>query len=324
LELRDGLDRKITYLRLSITDRCNLRCVYCMPEEGYQLCSHDNVLKLEDFRDITGRFVRLFGINKVRITGGEPLIKRNVEFLIRELASNPGIEDSGLTTNGILLKEKGKAIFDAGLHRVNISLDTLDAEKFRLISRIGELQSVLDGIMAAREIGFSPVKINTVLLPGFDEESEFIQWSGENGLIVRFIELMDGVSTISQLDNDNAPKMPEIIERIEKRYGRLDQINGVNDEHGNNAIRFRILSNNIIFEIIPSVTSHFCGSCNRLRLNCEGYLRYCLFSNQSLDLKPLINKSDNEFAGAIIEFVKNKTNRSHDRSIKSFMFSIGG
>jgi len=323
LELRDGAGRLITYLRLSITDRCNLRCVYCMPEDGYKLCAHDDVLSLEEFTLCVNRFVSLFGINKVRLTGGEPLIKRNIEFLINNLANNPGIDDLAITTNGILLAEKGRPIFDAGMRRINVSLDTLNHDRFHRITRVGNLDDSLKGLQAAKEIGFSPIKINTVLLPGFDEEAQMIEWANREGFQIRFIELMPSLPLDIDISNGNAPRMPDILRSLSESFSDIEKLDDNSSDAGNHTTKYRIQSNNWTFEFIPAITNPFCMHCNRIRLNCEGMLRYCLYSNKTMQIRPLLEKSDDEFKTAIQDFVSRKNGRVSDH-IASYMFSIGG
>ncbi len=323
MELRDGAGRLTTYLRMSITDRCNLRCKYCMPEDGYELCAHEDVLSLEEFAESANRFVRLFGINKVRLTGGEPLVKRNIEFLIEKLASNPGINDLAITTNGILLAQKGQSVFDAGMRRINVSLDTLNSDKFNQITRIGNLDDSLKGLHVAKEIGFSPIKINTVLLPGYNEETQMIEWANREGFRIRFIELMSSLPPVNKTVNGDAPRMPDILDRLSKSFGKIEKVDNSSYGAGNHTMKFRIPANNWIFEFIPAMTNHFCLNCNRIRLNCEGLLRYCLYSDETLRIRPLLKKSDDEFKTAIQDFIGRKNSRGSDH-IASYMFSIGG
>ena len=323
MELRDGAGRLITYLRMSITDRCNLRCKYCMPEDGYKLCPHEDVLTLEEFAESANRFVRLFGINKIRLTGGEPLIKRNIEFLIDELANNPGIDDLAITTNGILLSEKGQLIFDAGMRRINVSLDTLNPNRFKEIARAGNLDDSLKGLQTAKEIGFAPIKINTVLLPGYNEEAQMIEWANHEGLQIRFIELMSSLPSVDKSVNGDAPRMQDILDRLSNSFGEIEKVDDSCYGEGNHTMKFRIPANNWTFEFIPAMTNHFCLNCNRIRLNCEGLLRHCLYSDETLRIRPLLEKSDDEFKTAIQDYVGRKSSRGSDH-IASYMFSIGG
>lgn len=295
-----------------------------MPEEGYELYQHEEILSLEEFALAAEKFARVFSVNKVRLTGGEPLIKRNIEFLVRQLAKIPGITDLAMTTNGILLNEKGQALYDAGLRRLNVSIDTLDPVRFRKITRIGNLDSFMEGIREAKRIGFSPIKINTVLLPGFNEESEIIEWANMEGFLPRFIELMPGLPLTSDMNHDQAPKLDDLVKRIESKFGKIERVVKISESTGEHAIRFIIPDRNWSFEIIPSVTNHFCSQCNRIRLNCVGILRFCLYSEETLQIRSLLHKPDEEFAKAIIDFLVDKKNDRHGQSIASYMFSIGG
>ena len=188
----DSFNRHINYLRISVTDRCNLRCKYCMPEQGVNLMKHEDILRFEEIMEVVHAAVQL-GVNKVRITGGEPLVRKGILSLVEMLSQTDGITDLGLTTNGILLKEFAIPLKKAGLHRVNVSLDTLDPEKYRLITRGGDLQKVLEGIVAAKEAGLFPVKINCVIKANPEEpDARQIRKYGEKqGLMVRFIREMD-------------------------------------------------------------------------------------------------------------------------------------
>ncbi len=294
-----------------------------MPEDGFKLCAHDDILSLEEFALCVNRFVKLFGINKVRLTGGEPLIKRNIEFLIENIANNPGIDDLAITTNGILLAEKGQRIFDAGMRRINVSLDTLNHDRFNQITRVGNLDDSLKGLQTAKEIGFSPIKINTVLLPGFNEEAQMIEWANREGFQIRFIELMPSLPLDADVANGNAPRMPDILNNLSKAFSDIEKIDDISSVAGNHTTKFRIPSNNWTFEFIPAMTNHFCMHCNRIRLNCEGILRYCLYSNKTMQIRPLLEKSDDEFKTAIQDFISGKNSRVSDH-IASYMFSIGG
>ena len=323
MALKDGAGRNINYLRLSITDRCNLRCTYCMPEKGFELCDVKDILSLEEFALASEKLAHLFGINKIRLTGGEPLVKRNVEFLIEKLASNPGITDLAITTNGVLLTEKGQKIYDAGLRRVNVSIDTLKPERFTSLTRFGKLEDSLNGINFAKQIGFTPIKINTVLLPGFDEEAELIEWGNSEGFVVRFIELMQGQPTSIDAINGNAPQMPDIINRLRNKFGCVENVEDNSSDAGKHTVKFRIPSKDWNFEIIPAITNHFCNHCNRIRLNCKGDLRFCLYSDQTMNIRSLLQLSDEEFMDGIRNFVSEKSSRGSNH-IASYMYSIGG
>lgn len=190
--MKDSFNRKIDYLRISVTDRCNLRCIYCMPEEGIKnLLPHDEILSYEEILQII-KVATTIGISKIRITGGEPLLRKNIESFIERVSRVDGIKDIGITTNGVLLKKYAKVLHEAGLKRVNVSLDSLDQNKFRTITRLGSLKEVLEGIEEAQRVGLNPVKINVVVMRGIndDEIEKFAMWSMDVPYQIRFIEFM--------------------------------------------------------------------------------------------------------------------------------------
>jgi len=193
--LKDAFHRTINYLRISVTDRCNLRCTYCRPAEGVELIGHKDILSLEEMYEVAAYAVGL-GIEKIRLTGGEPLLKKNIEFLVERIGALEGLKDFGMTTNGTMLKGRARGLKASGLHRVNISLDTLNDERYREITRGGNLSDALEGIEAAKDAGLTPIKINSVLMPGVneDERESFIEFGRKNEIEVRFIRRMDLVS----------------------------------------------------------------------------------------------------------------------------------
>jgi cyclic pyranopterin phosphate synthase len=323
MQLIDGEGRTINYLRLSVTDRCNHRCVYCMPESGVELLPHEKLLRLEELAELTGRFVSLLGISKVRLTGGEPLVRRNVVRLVEMLAGIPGLDDLAMSTNGSLLAEKARALFDAGLRRVNVSVDSLDPERFRRVSWGGELARVLEGLDAARDVGYSPIKVNTVLLPDFHEEAQLVEWGNREGYLVRFIELMPNFYGFRMRIKGEGVKEAGILDRLAHRFTVVKEPIRSEDERGNHVHRYRIPDRNWVFEVIPGVSAPFCAKCNRLRLDSQGALRYCLYSRRTLQLRGLLQASDDEFTGAIKGFVMEKKGRTLD-CIGSNMSAIGG
>jgi len=323
MELRDGMGRRMDYLRLSVTDRCNHRCVYCMPEEGVELFPHDKLLRLEELASLVERFVRLFEFRKVRLTGGEPLLRRNIEGLVEMLAAIPGLADTSMTTNGAVLAPMARALFSAGLRRINVSLDSLDPGRFREVTSGGNLHAVLDGLAAARDAGFSPIKVNTVLLPGFDEEIQFIEWANREGYLLRFIELMPHFQNRDWRITSEGPKGADVLENVRRAYDVVEDVKSLEGERGTHVRRYRIPDAGWIFEIIPGVSVPFCGECNRLRIDCQGQARFCLYSRSTLQLAPLLSAPDDRFADAIQEFVLQKTERMLDH-IGSNMFAIGG
>lgn len=281
--MKDHYGRKINYMRLSITDLCNLRCVYCMPEEGVQKHPHVQNLTFEEMLKLVKAGVSL-GIDKIRLTGGEPLVRRGVVELVREIGAIPGIRDLTMTTNGILLPKYAKALKKAGLMRVNISLDTFDLQKYHQITRWGQLEEVLAGIEAAREAGMRPIKINTVLIKGFndDEIETFVNFTRDHEVDVRFIELMplgesSGFAENRYLSND------EVL----KRVPALEPVIEVNQSGP--AEYYRLPGAKGRVGLINPISKHFCKQCNRIRVTADGKIKPCLHSDREIDLVALHN-----------------------------------
>jgi len=280
----DRYYRDINYLRVSITDRCNLRCTYCMPKEGFSRIGHDDILRYEEIRRII-RIAAGLGITKVRVTGGEPLVRRGVAEFIASLRAIPELKDISLTTNGILLEACAEKLFAAGIRRINVSLDSLNADKYARITRGGEIRAVLHGIRKVRETGFSPIKINIVAIKGFndDEILDFARMTLENPYQIRFIELMPlGHAGIE--NNGRYISNALVRERIEA-LGRLEPVNGPGNGDEGPARIYRLAGGAGEIGFISPVSRHFCGTCNRLRLTADGHLRACLLSDDEMDLK---------------------------------------
>jgi len=291
--LLDAHNRKINYLRISITDRCNLRCRYCMPQEGVSQFGHAEVLRYEEIQRIAVIAARR-GISKIRITGGEPLVRKNAAQLVEQLARIEGIQDLSMTTNGILLAESAAGLRQAGLQRVNISMDSLDPEKYRQITRGGDLARVWAGISAARKVGLNPIKINIVAIAGFndDEILDFARLSIPEDLQVRFIEFMP-IGESSQWHPDQSIPAAEVRRRI-AALGSLSPLeNGMNSADGP-ARLFKLPGAKGTIGLISPVSDHFCASCNRMRLTADGKLKTCLFSDEEVDLKSLIRSGVND------------------------------
>ena len=320
----DSFGRSINYLRISVTDRCNLRCIYCMPPEGIPQIPHSEILSYEEIRTIVQAAAEL-GINRLRLTGGEPLIRAELPKLIKMLSQIEGIQELSLTTNGTLLKKYALELKQAGLSRVNVSLDTLKADKFQHITRLGKLKDVLEGIEAAKEAGFEPVKINTVVMRGIndDEILDFARMTYEEGWHVRFIEFMPfkGVA--------------EFVPSIELRQhisslGKLEPCASIT---GNGpAIYYRLAgAKGTIGFISPLTELSFCSRCNRMRLTPAGRLRPCLLGEDEIDLKtPLRNNASmEELKRLILKAVASKPERHHleggnIRPVNRKMSQIGG
>ncbi len=289
--LLDPFKRKINYLRISVTDRCNLRCTYCMPEEGIPLISHADILTYEE----TLRIVRVFakeGISKVRLTGGEPLVRKGMLEFISSLSQIEQIKDLSLTTNGILLKEFAQALKKAGLKRVNISLDSLKRERFRQITRRDGFERVWEGIEEALQVGLSPVKINMVAIRGMndDEIESFAGLTFRLPLTVRFIEYMPAGNG-EEWKESHLLTIPQIKARLEK-MGRLITLSP--DRWDGPAKRFQLEGSIGEIGLIGAISSHFCSDCNRLRLTADGKIRTCLFSDEEMDLREILRRGGSD------------------------------
>ena len=278
--LTDTFRRHINYLRVSVTDRCNLRCIYCMPSQGIPLMRHNDVLSYEEIETVV-RVAAELGINKVRLTGGEPLSRKDLPRLIGMLSHIEGINEVSLTTNGTLLKEQALELKRAGLRRLNVSLDTLKPDRFRYITRCGELQDALDGIQAAKNAGLHPVKINMVVMRGTNdgEVLDFAIKTRDDGWHVRFIELMP-LSEITEF-------VPSA--EIRHRLASLGTLEPGPPLTGNGPARYyRLNQSEGTIGFIEPITEHFCTRCNRLRLTSGGKLRPCLLSDTKFDLRELL------------------------------------
>jgi GTP 3',8-cyclase len=306
--ISDSFQRPINYLRISVTDRCNLRCVYCMPQEGITLMSHYDILSYEEIFTLVKAAAEL-GINKVRLTGGEPLVRAGVSDLVRLISGIDTIEDISLTTNGILLARYAADLKDAGLMRVNVSLDTLKPARFRQITRCGELEETLKGIEAAEEAGLTPVKINMVVMAGVndDEIPDFARKTINDGWNVRFIEQMP-------VNNDAAAASKFFsVNDMKKRLDAVGTIEPWKVNIGNGPAKyFRFPGARGTVGFITPVTEHFCVQCNRLRLTADGKLRLCLLNEDEIDLKePLRSGASVEELKVLIQNAIAKKPESH-------------
>lgn len=289
--LRDTFGRQITYLRISVTDRCNFRCVYCMPPDGVRPLAHENILRYEEIAQFVS-VAAAHGIRKVRITGGEPLVRAGLPNLVRMIASIEGIEDVSMTTNGILLERYAVELASAGLRRVNISLDTLQEDKFRRITRGGSLAAVWRGIDAAERYGLTPIKVNTVVMRGVndDEIVDLAKLTLERAWNMRFIELMPIENQGSWGEGFPPPEstfMP--VENIMARLLPLglQPVDATND--AGPAIPYRLQGGKgTVGFISPLSEQHFCQRCNRMRLTADGNLRPCLMSDLEIPLLPVL------------------------------------
>ena len=308
---RDALGRPLASLRLSVTDRCNLRCLYCMPEKHYSWLQQDHLLSFEELVRLVDIFTVL-GVRRLRLTGGEPMLRQDLDLLVTLLATNPLIEDLALTTNGILLAEQAGALHRAGLHRVTVSLDTLRPERFFAITRRDGHARVLDGIAAARREGFSGTKIDSVIIRGVndDELSDLIEFGRANEAEVRFIEYMD-VPGATQWSLKNIVSRAEMLATLERSYG---PIAALASDSSAPASRF-LLSDGTVFGIITSTTAPFCGRCDRSRLTADGIWYRCLYAMTGTDLRRLLRSAAEpyEIAARIVEVIGNEWRARADR-----------
>ncbi|MDD3653902.1 MAG: GTP 3',8-cyclase MoaA [Desulfotomaculaceae bacterium] len=309
--MKDTYHREINYLRVSVTDRCNLRCIYCMPPEGVQWLPHEDILQLEEIEAVV-KAAALIGVKKVRLTGGEPLLRRGLTDLVRNIADIPGIDDISLTTNGLLLASWARQLKESGVKRVNISLDTLQSDRYREITRNGNLDGVRQGIEASFEHGLLPVKINTVVIRGFNDD-EVLAMAGltlKRPLHIRFIELMPIGPSNSWTTGRFVPA-EEIMSIINTRLGQLvpAKISAGNGP----AQYYRINDAPGTIGFITSMSEHFCRSCNRLRLTASGSLRPCLYDGREVDLKTPLREGAglNEIGDLILKAVALKPDRHH-------------
>ena len=347
--LIDSFGRVHNNLRISVTDRCNIRCFYCMPADNVEFMPKEHLLSFEEIERVV-RIGTTLGIDRVRLTGGEPLVRRDLHVLVRKLAAVPGIIDIGLTTNGILLEEQAQELRDAGLKRLNISLDALDPEIFRKVTRREGYERVLAGIQAARDVGFSPIKLNAVSVRGLTEDQiiPFGKLARETDTVVRFIEFMP-LDADSQWQRDKVLFAHEIIATLEAEFGALRAIDSPTSTpvHAGSkttsllaqadaathapAQDFEFADGKGRIGLIASVSQPFCSSCNRFRLTADGRLRNCLFSHDETDIKQFLrsDSADELIAQAMLSSIAAKK-EGHEINTARFiqpdrpMYSIGG
>jgi GTP 3',8-cyclase len=295
-QLVDSFGRVHRDLRISITDRCNFRCTYCMPEEGMAWLPRHDLLTYEEIERLARLLVERFGFESIRLTGGEPTVRARLPVLVEKLSALP--VDLSLTTNGVSLRLLAHDLAAAGLDRINISLDSLRADRFLAITRRDALDAVLDGIDAAIEAGLSPIKINVVVMRGVndDELVDFAAFGRERGVTVRFIEFMP-LDAQGEWTNDQVVSQAEIIERVDAAFPLVT----VGRPGSAPAERFRFADGQGEIGVIPSVTNAFCDTCDRVRLTAEGELRNCLFAVDEFDLRHLVRSgaSDDDLADAV-------------------------
>jgi GTP 3',8-cyclase len=327
--LIDTFSRIHDNLRISVTDRCNIRCFYCMPEDNVNYVAREEILSFEEIE----RFVQVaisLGVTKLRITGGEPLVRKDLPVLIRKLATLPGIKDLALTTNGVLLARQAEALYEAGLRRLNVHLDTLDRERFLRITRRDDLPKVLDGLETARRIGFGPIKINAVAVKNLVEPDivPLVRFGREHGYEVRFIEFMP-LDAQGLWSRKEVLPASEIIETLSREIGPLVEIPDRDPRAP--ATEYRFADGIGRVGLVASVTRPFCLNCNRIRLTSDGKLRYCLFAIEETDVKELLRSGapDEEIAATIRATVQKKWIGHEINSAKFVapprpMYAIGG
>ncbi len=307
--ISDSFQRPINYLRISVTDRCNLRCVYCMPEEGITMMSHFDLLSYEEIITLVKAAAEL-GIDKVRLTGGEPLVRAGLPDLVKMISEIDTIKDISMTTNGVLLAKYAAELKDAGLDRVNVSLDTLKPERFHQITRCGKIEDTLNGIAAAKEAGLTPVKINMVVMAGVndDEIIDFVKKTISDGWNVRFIEQMP----VSAPGKEAAKLFS--VKDMKKRIDPLGKMEPTKTKVGNGPAKYYRLPNaEGTIGFITPVTEHFCIECNRLRLTADGKLRLCLLHEDEIDLRePLRSGASTEELKKIIADAIAKKPKGHN------------
>ncbi len=277
----DLYGRPLRSLRLSVTDRCNLRCKYCMPEQDYVWLPRENVLTLEEMATLTGYFTDL-GVDRVRLTGGEPLLRRDLPRLVHLLLQNRRLTDIALTTNGVLLADQAEELYEAGLHRITVSLDTLRPERFLQLTRRDEFVRVMEGIESVARAGFTGLKLDTVAIRGFndDELVSLIEFGRQVQAEVRFIEYMD-VGGANEWSQDKVLSQAAILTILSGHYGRIESM----PERGAAPAQRFLLRDGMTFGIIPSTTTPFCAACDRSRVTADGMWYRCLYATSGTDLR---------------------------------------
>ena len=327
LALQDGHNRKVSYVRISVTDRCNLRCVYCS-EPTFSDNHHDQILSYEEIVRLVRVLVTL-GVDKVRLTGGEPLVRRHIDSLISSLNGIVGVNDISLTTNGVLLEKLADSLRAAGLRRINISLDTLDRKRFKEITGRDYYDRVRAGIEAALAVGFDPVKINVVVMRGVndDELLDFAALTLKSPIHVRFIEYMP-IGASSTWSGDKVVTGEQMLEQISENLGELEPVAA---ESGGPARLYRLPGASGRIGVITAMSNHFCATCNRIRVTADGLLRPCLLSDNEYDLKKVL-RSGGDFAeiGELVRQAVASKSAEHEmacnieRKCARMMSTIGG
>ena len=327
-QLVDRFGRVHDKLRVSVTDTCDIRCYYCMPQAGRAFTPRAGLLSVDEIERVVRIGVTL-GLRKIRLTGGEPLVRKDLSTLISRLMRVDGIESIALTTNGVLLADRAQELYDAGLRRINVHLDSMDRETYRLITRRDAFDAVMHGLRVARELGFGSIKINAVAVKGRSEHDivALAKFGRESGMQVRFIEFMP-LDSQGLWNINNVLSADEMRRILEREIGPLIPITPA--EHRAPASEFRFADGTGSVGFIASVTKPFCGDCNRLRLTADGKMRYCLFAVEETDLRPLLLSENNDaIESAMFDCVQAKW-QGHTIGTPQFippprpMSSIGG
>ena len=314
--ITDLYHRQAKNLRISVTDRCNLRCTYCMPFDKYVWIEKKEVLSFEEITRLTSLFIQL-GVDDIRLTGGEPLVRQDLEVLVAKLSALDGLKDLSLTTNGIYLAEKVEKLAASGLKRINVSLDTLDPDRYRLMTKRGDLSKVVDGLFAAKRLGFRPIKVNAVIERGVNDIDilDMVEFCRENGFALRFIEYMD-VGNSNHWKSEKMVSKQEILSIIHTRY----PLKEIGRDHGTApAVDYHYLDGKADIGVIASVTEPFCSSCTRVRVTADGKLVTCLFSENGHDLKHLLRMgaTDKEILDSIRAIWGKRSDRYSDERLEA-------
>lgn len=325
-QLIDPFGRKIEYVRLSVTDKCDLRCFYCLPKGFKGFEEPDNWLSFDEIERLIGAFGAL-GVSRVRITGGEPLVRKNLPQLAARLSMLPGIEDLSLSTNATQLQKQATALREAGVTRINVSLDSLNAKRFHEITGGGKLEQVLDGLMAAKAAGFYPVKINMVAMKGIndDEIEDMVEFSIEHGFTLRLIETMPMGST-GRAATDRYLDLQDVKKRLAEKYELIPSVM----PGGGPARYVQVAGTNLRIGFITPISQHFCETCNRVRLSVDGTLYMCLGQDHKFELRPLLRAGigDNDLIETLHQAITLKPERHEFREkpaqVIRFMSMTGG
>ena len=321
--------QEITYLRVSVTDKCNLKCFYCRPDNS-EFVPHEEILRYEEIARLVKAMTK-YGLKKVRITGGEPLVRPQLEELVRMLREIPEIKDISLTTNGITLAKHAEKLRKAGLDRLNISIDSLKPDLFYQITK-GRLEDVLEGIKVSKELGYDPIKVNAVIVKGLNEDEalDFVEFGAEYGVEVRFIEMMPIGGELINWSEEKVKPLDEIKQKIEEKYGKLIPSISI----GSGAARvYKVPKLNTKIGFITPMSNPFCDGCSKLRLTAEGHIKLCLRTDEEIDAKPVIRNGTDEELDRFIKKVLIEKEISNQKIVKSgyafsdcrrIMTSIGG